>query len=73
MLTKFWCNGLPVPKDLSNEVYLATKGEVRIENHSYSLSMSRMDNGMLNNVSTKNIYLGGMRFFFFFFIERFGI
>lgn len=45
------------------------KGEVRIENHSYSLSMSRMDNGMLNNVSTKNIYLGGMRFFFFFLLK----
>lgn len=46
---------------------------MRSENHSYSLSMSRMDNGMLNNVSTKNIYLGGMRFFYKFFIGRFGI
>ena len=43
------------------------KGEVRSENHSYSLSMRRMDNGMLNNVSTKNIYLGGIRFINFLF------
>lgn len=42
------------------------KGEVRSENHSYSLSRRRMDNGMLNNVSTKNIYLGGMRFLIFY-------